>query len=345
MAGWPRRRGRTSGSRTAAGWASPEPACRSQHLLSGTFVQTAAGTFAVRMTDAGNDALEITGTARLAGTLAASFQTTRLRAGHDPDRRDARDHRHVRHLRHRRPAGAVRRSSGLCADHGDDERGIADARQRCRASRRTSARSAVPSTASINTPTNGMLASLPDALTPLYDLTSAELPGALSALSGEAYASEQSVLIGDSLYSRQAILGRLRQGLYGAPERRPCGACLWRADAVPSRPAGPTRRSRRVGCRRSGARPMAGGRTLDGDSGLSDVSENFGGLHRRRRRPARRLAGRRGDRLFPVRRRCRTICRRSFDVDSMLLAVYAGTTAGPWNVRLGASYAFNQIDF
>ena len=28
----------------------------------------------------------------------------------------------------------------------------------------------------------------------------------------------------------------------------------------------------------------------------------------------------------------------------MLLALYAGTTAGPWNVRLGASYAFSQID-
>lgn len=40
----------------------------------------------------------------------------------------------------------------------------------------------------------------------------AELGGALNALSGEAYASQRSVLIGDSLCSRQAPLGRLRQG-------------------------------------------------------------------------------------------------------------------------------------
>ena len=34
----------------------------------------------------------------------------------------------------------------------------------------------------------------------------------------------------------------------------------------------------------------------------------------------------------------------SFEADSLLLAVYAGTSAGPWNLRFGASYAFSQID-
>jgi outer membrane autotransporter protein len=34
----------------------------------------------------------------------------------------------------------------------------------------------------------------------------------------------------------------------------------------------------------------------------------------------------------------------SSDVNSLLLALYAGTSSGPWNLRLGGTYAFNQID-
>ena len=33
----------------------------------------------------------------------------------------------------------------------------------------------------------------------------------------------------------------------------------------------------------------------------------------------------------------------TFEVDSLLLAAYAGTSVGPWNIRLGASQAYNQI--
>ncbi len=34
----------------------------------------------------------------------------------------------------------------------------------------------------------------------------------------------------------------------------------------------------------------------------------------------------------------------SSEANSLLLALYAGTNSGPWNLRLGASYAFSQID-
>ena len=71
----------------------------------------------------------------------------------------------------------------------------------------------------INTTTGGNLTRLPAALSRLYALQTSELPGALGALSGEGYASEKSVLIGDSFYSRQAILGRLRQGNYAGQDR------------------------------------------------------------------------------------------------------------------------------
>lgn len=48
-------------------------------------------------------------------------------------------------------------------------------------------------------------------LNALFNLSAGQLPLALDALTGEVYATEQSVLIDDSRYVRQAVLGRLRQ--------------------------------------------------------------------------------------------------------------------------------------
>jgi len=50
----------------------------------------------------------------------------------------------------------------------------------------------------------------------LFDLTAAQLPGALDQLSGEVHASTAGVLLDESLYPRSAVLGRLRQASYGA---------------------------------------------------------------------------------------------------------------------------------
>jgi outer membrane autotransporter protein len=52
---------------------------------------------------------------------------------------------------------------------------------------------------------------LPGDLGAIYGLTASRLPGALTALSGEVFASEHSVLIDQAFYSRQAVLARLRQ--------------------------------------------------------------------------------------------------------------------------------------
>jgi outer membrane autotransporter protein len=49
----------------------------------------------------------------------------------------------------------------------------------------------------------------------LYNLSLAQLPGALDQLSGEVHASTVGVLADESLYARSAILGRLRQASYG----------------------------------------------------------------------------------------------------------------------------------
>ena len=49
----------------------------------------------------------------------------------------------------------------------------------------------------------------------LYNLTLAQLPGALDQLSGEVHPSTAGVLVDESLYARSAVLGRLRQASYG----------------------------------------------------------------------------------------------------------------------------------
>jgi subtilase-type serine protease len=49
----------------------------------------------------------------------------------------------------------------------------------------------------------------------LFNLTAAQLPGALDQLSGEVHASTAGVLMDESLYARSAVLGRLRQASYG----------------------------------------------------------------------------------------------------------------------------------
>jgi outer membrane autotransporter protein len=49
----------------------------------------------------------------------------------------------------------------------------------------------------------------------LFNLTTAQLPGALDQLSGEVHASTAGALLDESLYPRSAVLGRLRQASYG----------------------------------------------------------------------------------------------------------------------------------
>jgi subtilase-type serine protease len=49
----------------------------------------------------------------------------------------------------------------------------------------------------------------------LFNLSSAQLPAALDALSGEVHASTAGVLVDESRYVRQAVLGRLQQASYG----------------------------------------------------------------------------------------------------------------------------------
>jgi uncharacterized protein with beta-barrel porin domain len=55
----------------------------------------------------------------------------------------------------------------------------------------------------------------------LFNLSAAQLPGALDQLSGEVHPSTASVLLDESLYARLAVLGRLRQASYGGNRKWP----------------------------------------------------------------------------------------------------------------------------
>ncbi|MBR0875398.1 autotransporter domain-containing protein [Bradyrhizobium tropiciagri] len=54
------------------------------------------------------------------------------------------------------------------------------------------------------------------AISALFGLSSAQLPAALDQLSGEVYASTAGVLVDESRYVRNSVLGRLRQASYGS---------------------------------------------------------------------------------------------------------------------------------
>lgn len=323
------------------------------HLLSGTFVQTSAGTLSLRVTPNGTDFLGITGVARLAGTLEVPFQTSNLSNAYTllratdgmtgtfetlatsglPSFMSAS-------LAYAPTSVTVNLTSGMARVPGLTTNQVAVGAGLDRA---------------FNT-----FNSVSGDLTALYSLTSGELPSALSALSGEAYASEQSVLIGDGLYGRQAVLGRLRQGSY-AGQTGPLAALAYGGPALayagPPAAAQPAASAALAYATKApvlAQAPALSGTTvwaqgfgawtkLDGNGNASSVSETVGGI----------VSGadiqvgnwQLGAALGYTNSNASVgNLASSSEVNSMLVALYAGTSAGPFNLRLGASYAFNQID-
>ncbi|GAB4071956.1 autotransporter domain-containing protein [Ancylobacter sonchi] len=319
------------------------------HLFSGTFVQTSAGTYAARVTDTGTDVFEVTGTARLAGTLQASFQTTSFA----PTTTLIAATQGITGTFDNFVTDGLPALFDVSLNYQPNTVTMSAAADLAGLANITPNQQAVGSAIDgiINATTNGLLTSLPGALAPLYDLTSDQLPAALSALSGEAYASESSVLVGDSLYSRQAVLGRLRQGAY-AGQSGPTsalgygGPALAYAAPTASGVPFPTKAPAAIQPSFNGtiwAQGFGGWAEYDGGASTSNVDETIGGI----------LSGadvKVGDWLLGAALGYThssadvDALASSSDADSLVLALYAGTRSGPWNLRVGASYAFNWID-
>ncbi|OYX63911.1 MAG: autotransporter outer membrane beta-barrel domain-containing protein, partial [Rhizobiales bacterium 32-66-11] len=330
------------------------------HLLSGTFVQTSAGTLSLRVTPTGTDFLEITGVARLAGTLEVPFQTSELQKSY------------TLLLATEGTTGAFETltTPGLPSYMGSalsySGTSVAlnltsqMARQAGLSANQSSVGGAVDRAFNSGAlTTSGTSASA--TIGGLYSLDATQLPMALSALSGETYASEQSVLVGDGIYGRKAVMDRLRQGSY-ASQSGPMGALAYGGPAAlsyagPEAPAAATSAQGALAyatkapavapAPMSGitvwAQGFGGWTTLDGNGNASEVSANVAGI----------ISGadvRAGDwRIgaalgYSQSNASIDALASSTDVNSMLVALYAGTSMGPWNLRLGATYAFNQID-
>ena len=325
------------------------------HQMSGVFVQTAGGTLGLRVDGASADRLDVAGTARLGGTLATAFAGTgglqktytlltategvtgtfaTLETAGLPSFFAAG-------LGYGTNAVTLNLSSGMAQSAG--------------LSRNAQAVGARIDGA-INGAAGSALGVLPTGLSSLYSLGQSQIPQALAALSGEAYASQASVLVGDSFYSRDAVLTRLRQGGYAAAPGPlsalgyggPAVAALTpvpgsaaealayasKAPAAPSAlPAGIT----------AWAQGFGGWTNRDGNSTVSGLDSSIGGILS----GADIQAG--GWRLGAALGYSQSNADvsglgSSSTVNSMLLALYGGTQLGPVNLRLGGIYAFNQID-
>jgi outer membrane autotransporter protein len=199
---------------------------------------------------------------------------------------------------------------------------------------------------------------------PLF-LAAANLTGgatrqALDLLSGEIHASVHSVMLDDSLYLRQAVLGRLRQAsftqgpltalggggplAYAAPDETETAALAYAAkgrafpiktprDVAPPAP-GPDRTWWAQGVGAWGK--------INSDGNAADVSRSLGGFFtgfdQRFGEWRVGIAGGYTNSSVSVSARA-----SSANIEAAHLAAYAGTSFGAWNLRTGAAVSFDQI--
>jgi outer membrane autotransporter protein len=158
------------------------------------------------------------------------------------------------------------------------------------------------------------------------------------------------VLIGDSLYSRQALLGRLRQGSYSG-EVGPTAALSFGGPAIAYAAPAYLGASQSKAPAASGqafngtmwAQAFGGWSDYDAGAGTASVNTSIGGFVSGADIKVDRWLV--GAALGYSRSNANTdTLASSSDVNSLLLALYAGTSSGPWKLRLGGTYAFNQID-
>jgi outer membrane autotransporter protein len=196
------------------------------------------------------------------------------------------------------------------------------------------------------------------ALSGLYSLAGDQLGPALGDLSGEAHASERSVLINDGLFTRQAILGRLRQlSYYSAPGPLAAlgygDALSYSSDAVATADSSgaissavkaPQRRSDPAAGYALWAQAYGDWGSFDGDSHATGVTTSLGGLvsgFDKRIGPNAYVGAALG---YSQSYSAMASVGSSAQADSGLIAAYAGANFRAWNLRGGASYTLSQVD-
>jgi subtilase-type serine protease len=185
-------------------------------------------------------------------------------------------------------------------------------------------------------------------------------PDALTQLSGEVHGSVQAVIVDDSRYVRQAVLGRLRQAPYaggsgaiaalgsGGPTlaygESATDAALAYADKKPSFPikAPPLAAPVETPDLTFWAQGVGAWGKIDGNGNAADASRNlsgvFTGFDRRFGDWRAGLAAGYSNSSVSVSARA-----SSANIDTAYVAAYAGTSFWAWNFRSGATFAWNTI--
>ena len=316
-----------------AGWmGATGDGAGTQHVIDGTFAQTADGVLALRIKGSKNDRLTIDGVARIDGTVETvvvpgkglSQHYTLVKADELTGRFATFD------------------SIGLPAffkaslDYTDTSVAL-DLKARLGKLHGLTPNQRAVGKAFDHVFNQG--GDIPDDIAAaLFALDGADLPGALGASSGEVFASQQSVLINQGLFIREALLGRLRQ----SPPASGGGSDLALAyAAVPGESptaavfaSDPTFWAQGLGAWGS----------IDSDGNAASVSSDFGGI-------VGGIDAEIADRwtagvAFGYTSSHADIddLDSSADTQSGLVGAYAGAEFGAWRVRGGGSYGLNFVD-
>jgi outer membrane autotransporter protein len=211
--------------------------------------------------------------------------------------------------------------------------------------------------------------SLPGGLGSILGLPPSQLTNALDQLSGQSFASEQTVLSNQALYSREAVLARLRQAAYSTSAGPQAVFAYTGPDAISldgaSDPGDPlayagSKTSAAASAFAVKAPPVAvpyapsngvtfwaqgmgGWGKINGNTNAAGTTGNFAGV----------LSG--ADvRLvnswlvgfalgYTGSSTNISALASSAQVDTGLVAGYAGTSWGAWNLRLGGTYGINSV--
>jgi outer membrane autotransporter protein len=185
-------------------------------------------------------------------------------------------------------------------------------------------------------------------------------PDALTQLSGEVHGSVQAVIVDDSRYIRQAVLGRLRQAPYaggsgaiaalgsGGPTlaygESATDAALAYANKKPSFPikAPPLAAPVETPDLTFWAQGVGAWGKIDGDGNAADASRNLGGVFTGF---DRRFGDWRAGLAAGYTNSSVSVSARasSANIDTAYVAAYAGTSFWAWNFRSGATFAWNTI--
>jgi outer membrane autotransporter protein len=185
----------------------------------------------------------------------------------------------------------------------------------------------------------------------VLNLTTAEQArAAFGALSGEMHASLRSTLLDDSLYVRNAVLGRLRSASYAGASGETAAldatapAQAYAAQEKPELPvkipfAGPPPEPQLT----FWAQGFGAWGKIDGDGNAAETRRDLAGFvtgfDRRLGNWTAGLAA--GYSHANVRVDARG---SSAEIDTAHLAGYLGASFGPWNLRTGAAFAWHSLD-